>query len=89
MMGIGGNLAHWSWVLLLLVGVGVDAPGRVALVAGAFGFAVSASFTEWPVIGRAYSGAAPAESFAGLSRDKLRRHNWIGFAAGLALFTLL
>jgi len=88
-MGLGGNAAHWSWVLLLLAGIGLDAPGRVALVAGAFGFAVSASFTEWPVIGRAYSGATPVESFAGLTGAKLRRHNWIGFAAGLALFTVL
>jgi hypothetical protein len=88
-MSLGGNLAHWGLVLLFVSLVPLDAPGRVALVSGAFGFAVSASTTEFPVIRRAYSGATPAESFEGLTGEKLRQHRWIGFAAGLALFAVL
>ncbi len=88
-MGIGGNVAHWGWVLAIAWLLPMDAIGRVALLAGAFGFAVSASITEFPIIRRAYSGATAAESFKGLTREKLRHHRWIGFAAGVALLVLL
>jgi len=87
-MSVGGNLAHWSLVLTVLVFVPLDSAGRVALLASTFGFAVSASATEFPIIGRAFRGASPVESFAGLTGDKLRRDRWIGAAAGLALFVL-
>jgi hypothetical protein len=88
-MSVGGNLAHWLVVLVLALGVPLDAPARVALVSAAFGFAVFASTTEFPVIRRAYGGASPAESFAGLSGEKLRRNGWIGAGAALLLFLLL
>ena len=88
-MGVGGNIAHWGLVIAIAALLPMDAAGRVALLAGAFGFAVSASVTEFPIIGRAYSGATPKESFEGLTREKLRQHRWIGFAAGVALLVLL
>jgi hypothetical protein len=88
-MGVGGNLAHWGLVIAIALLLPMDAPGRVALLAGAFGFAVSASVTEFPVIARAYSGATPTQSFKGLTREKLRRDRWIGFAAGIGLLVLM
>ncbi|MBW2273661.1 MAG: hypothetical protein JRG96_10340 [Deltaproteobacteria bacterium] len=88
-MGVGGNVGHWLAVLILALALPLDTPGRVALLSGAFGFAVSASATELPVIRRAYAGASPAESFKGLTGDTLRRDRWIGAAAGIALFLVL
>lgn len=88
-MSVGGNVGHWLVVLILGIFIPLDTPGRVALLAGAFGFAVSASTTEFPILQRAYAGASPAESFKGLTGEKLRRDRWIGAAAGLALFLVL
>jgi hypothetical protein len=88
-MSIGGNVAHWSAVALFLLWLPLDAPGRAALVCGAFGFAFGASTTEFPVIRRSFAGASPVESFAGLTGAKLRRNRRIGYAAGALLFALL
>lgn len=88
-MSVGGNVGHWAVVLGVLAFLPLDTPGRIALLASSFGFAVSASTTEFPIIGRAFSGSSPVESFAGLTGDKLRRDRWIGAGAGLVLFALL
>ena len=88
-MSVGGNLAHWSWVLILALLLPLDTPGRTSLFAGALGLAVFASTTELPVIWRAWGGASPIESFAGLTGEKLRRNKKLGFAAGAAAFLLL
>jgi len=88
-MSVGGNVGHWLVVLVLAVFLPLDGPGRIALVSAAFGFACFASATEFPVIRRAYSGASPIESFAGLTAEKLRRNQWIGAAAGAGLFIVL
>jgi len=87
-MSVGGNVAHWAVPLAVVLFVPLDTAGRAALLAGSFGFAVSASATELPIIQRAFSGASPVESFRGLSGDKIRRDRWIGAAAGLLLFVL-
>ena len=88
-MSVGGNIGHWLVVLLLAVFLPLDTVGRVALLSGAFGFAISASTTEFPIIQRAFTGSSPIESFKGLTADKLRHHRWIGAAAGLLLFLVL
>jgi len=88
-MSVAGNVAHWAVVLLVALALPLDSPGRLALLASSFGFAVSASTTELPIIRRAYAGASPVESFAGLTGDKLRRDRWIGAGAGLLLFAFL
>ena len=85
-MGVGGNVGHWLVVLALAIALPLDTSGRLALVCGAFGFAISASTTELPVVRRAYAGASPSESFKGLTGDKLRRNRWIGGVAGALLF---
>ena len=88
-MSVGGNLGHWGFVLLLLLALPLDAAGRIALLSAAFGFAVSASATEFPIIARSWRGTPPAESFRGLTGEKLRRNQRIGLAAGVLLFLLL
>ena len=88
-MSVGGNIGHWLVVLLLAVFLPLDAVGRIALLSGAFGFAVSASTTEFPVIQRAFTGSSPVDSFKGLTGAKLRHHRWIGAAAGFLLFLIL
>ena len=87
-MSVGGNLGHWLVVLLLATFVPLDTVGRVALLSGAVGFAISASLTEFPVIQRAYAGASPGDSFRGLTRAKLKRNRWTGVAAGILLFVV-
>jgi hypothetical protein len=88
-MSVGGNIGHWLVVLVLTVFLPLDGPGRIALVSAAFGYACFASTTEFPIIQRAYSGASPVESFAGLTAEKLRRNQWIGAAAAVGLFIVL
>jgi hypothetical protein len=88
-MSVSGNVAHWSVVALVALLLPLDTAGRAALLAASFGFALSASLTEFPIIHRAYSGASPIESFRGLSKQTLQRDRWIGAAAGLALFWML
>lgn len=88
-MSVAGNAAHWGIVLLLALLLPTDTAGRAALVAAAFGFAVSASTTEIPIIWRAYTGSSPVESFRGLTGKTLERDQRIGIAAGVVLFLLL
>jgi len=83
-MSVGGNLAHWSLVVLLLLLLPLDTLGQIA-----FGYAVYGSVIEVPIIRKAYAGASPMESFAGFSGDVLKRSAWIGVGAGLALFWVL
>jgi hypothetical protein len=85
-MSVGGNLSHWLVVLALAIGLPLDTGGRVALLAGAFGFAVFASVTEFPIIRRAYAGVSPGKCFKGLTKEKLQRNRWIGAAAAALLF---
>lgn len=88
-MSVSGNVAHWSLVVLVALLLPADTAGRAALLAATFGFAVSASVTELPIIYRAYTGSSPVESFKGLTAKTLQRDQRIGIAAGALLFLLL
>ncbi len=88
-MSVGGNVGHWLVVVLLAFALPLTTPGQIALLSGAFGFAISASATELPIIQRAYAGASPAASFKGVTGESLRRDRWIGAAAGVLLFVAL
>jgi hypothetical protein len=88
-MSVAGNLAHWALVGLVAALLPVDTAGRAALLAATFGFGVSASATELPIIRRAFTGSSPVESFKGLTKETLRRDRRIGIAAGAVLFLLL
>ncbi|NRA00962.1 MAG: hypothetical protein HRU00_00025 [Myxococcales bacterium] len=88
-MSVGGNLAHWLVVFVLLLGLPLSSIGQVALVSGAFGFAVFASSVEFPVIRHAYRGLSGIEALAKLPKDFVRRNGSYGLiAAVLALFVL-
>lgn len=89
MMSVGGNVAHWALVGLVALLLPLEPAGRAALLAATFGFAVSASTTEFPVIRRAFTGSSPVESFKGLTKEKLQRDRRIGAAAGVVLFLLM
>ena len=88
-MGVGGNLAHWMVVLLIAIFLPPETAGRVALLAGALGFAVFASAVEFPVISRCHGGAAPIASLAGIRPADLKRNGVLGAVAALLLFSLL
>jgi len=88
-MSVAGNVGHWGVVVAVLAFVPLESAGAAALLAGSFGFAVSASLTEVPIIRRAFSGASPVESFKGLSKETLTRDRRLGAAAGVVLFLLV
>ena len=88
-MGMGGNFAHWSAVLLIAIFLPPDTAGRVALLAGALGFAVFASAVEFPVISRCQGGVSPTESLAGIRPADLKRNGVLGAVAALLLFSIL
>ena len=88
-MGVGGNLAHWMVVLLIAIFLPPETAGRVALLAGALGFAVFASAVEFPVISRCHGGAAPIASLAGIRPADLKRNGVLGAVAALLLFSIL
>jgi len=87
-MSIGGNAAHWTTLALLAATLPLDAAGRVALVAGSFGFCVFASTTELPVIARVRRGVAPRSALTGVRRV-LARNARMALAAALVLFLSL
>ena len=88
-MSIGGNLAHWSLVLLLLYALPLSSLGNAALIAGAFGFAVFASVTEVPVIRKSLEGAESIEAMAAIESNALRRNIRTGVIAGLIALLFL
>ena len=88
-MSIGGNVAHWSVVLLLFLALPMDSPGRIALIAGAFGFAIFATVTEAPVIVRSLRGMSPRESLGPVDRERLVRNGFVGAVAGGLAFAFL
>ena len=88
-MGVGGNLAHWMVVLLIAIFLPPETAGRVALLAGALGFAVFASAVEFPVLSRCHGGAAPIASLAGIRPADLKRNGVLGAVAALLLFSIL
>ncbi len=88
-MSIGGNVAHWSVILLLSLAVPLDSLGRIALIAGAFGFAVFATVTEAPVITRSLKGMSPSEALGPLNRERLVKNGFVGAVAGGLAFAFL
>jgi hypothetical protein len=88
-MSIGGNVAHWSVVVLLFLALPMDSPGRIALIAGAFGFAIFATVTEAPVIARSARGMSPRESLGLLDRERLIKNGFVGAVAGGLAFAFL
>lgn len=89
MMSVGGNVTPWALVLVLVIFVPVDTPGRVALMSSTLGFAVFAAVTEFPVIWATAKGATPLESLGRINRKLLVRNGFIGAAIGATLSAAL
>ncbi len=88
-MSIGGNVAHWLVVIVLLLGLPLSSIGQVALASGAIGFAIFASSVEFPIILHAYRGSSGIEALSKLPKDFVRRNGSYGVVAALlALFVL-
>ena len=89
-MSLGGNLAHWGLVVLLFFALPMATPGQVALLAAAFGFAISASVFELPVIGAVRAGQAPQGALqARAERAPFKPLGWVTIGSGAALFAAL
>ncbi len=89
-MSLGGNIAHWSAFLGLLVLLPLSTPGQAAFVGAALAFALFASVIEWPIIARVRQGQVqPAEAFAHIDAAFLRRNYLIGGAGGLLFFAVV
>ena len=88
-MGIGGNLAHWSVVLVVLTSFPLGQPGSAALVAGAFGFAVFSSVIEVPVIQKSRQGMGGLQALGTIPRDFVQRYLPLAVGAGLLAFVVL
>jgi hypothetical protein len=86
-MSVGGNVAHWGVVALVLTSVPLGSPGAAALAAGAIGFAVFSSAVEFPVIRRASSGVPGMEALGTIPRDFVSRY--MPFAIGAAALAFL
>lgn len=88
-MSIGGNVAHWGVVAVLLLGLPLSTLGQMALASSAFGFAVFASSVEFPVIWHAHRGASGIEALAKIPRDFIVRNGSYGVIAAFVGFILL
>lgn len=58
-MSLGGPIANWLLVLLVLVLMPLDTIGRIALLAVVFGRAVAVCLFELPVVKAVYEGGHP------------------------------
>ncbi|MCP5178798.1 MAG: hypothetical protein H6994_02680 [Pseudomonadales bacterium] len=89
-MTFGGQIAQWALVLLIAVFVPMDAANRVALLAGAFGFAVFASAIEVPVLRASSAGTPPLQALRdNIDKAVLKRCRMIGAGAAIVLFALV
>lgn len=88
-MSIGGNVAHFSVVLVFFFALPMSSPGAAALVAGAFGFAVFSSLVEFPVIRKARGGLSGLEALGTIPRDFVSRYFPWAVGAGLVAFAVL
>lgn len=88
-MSLGGIIGTWSLVLLVLVFVPLDSPGRVALFAVALAHGISVLVFEGPVVARAMRGEAPQASLdLGLANGSRDRGKVWGYGAGGLIWLL-
>jgi hypothetical protein len=88
-MSIGGNVAHWLVVLVLLLGLPLETVGQIALASGAFGFAVFASSIELPVIRHSYNGVPSLDALSRIPKDFVKRNGTWGLLAAALAFIVL
>ena len=88
-MSIGGNVAHWLVVVVLLLGLPLLSVGQVVMASSAFGFAIFASSIEFPVIRHAARGLSGLEALAKIPKNFVRRNGTYGLIAALFAFVVL
>lgn len=86
MMSVGGNLAHWLAIAVLVFGLPLATIGQTVLASSAIGFGVFASSIELPVIWRAYQGWSGTDALATIPRNFLQRNGSFGLAAAAVAF---
>jgi hypothetical protein len=67
-MSYAGSLGSLVAIALLTVAFGTDTPGRVALLAAAFGSLGFAGAIEWPVLARVHTGGEPLAELSKITR---------------------
>ena len=75
-MSIAGSIGGLLSVLLLVISVALDSPGRVALVAGAMASFTLGSIIEWPVLRRTASSGQPLDELSKIDQVVLTRALW-------------
>lgn len=88
-MSIGGNVAHWSVFFVLFFGLSLATPGQVAIVSGAFGFAIFASTIEFPVIRNVSRGLTGIEALSKIPKNFVTRNGTYGVVAALIALIVL
>ena len=88
-MSVGGNVAHWLVVLVLLSSLSLSTVGQVAIASSSFGFPVFASSIEFPVIRNVMRGQSGIEALSKIPKDLLRRNGSYGLVAAFFAFWVL
>jgi hypothetical protein len=88
-MSYGGNIAHVALVLIYLAFAWTGSVGTVALVSGAFGFAVFSSMVEIPVIQQARRGVPGMEALGVIPKDFVSRYLPWALGAAFAAYVVL
>lgn len=88
-MSVAGSVGSVLAVLLFSTTVPADAPGRVALLAAAWGSLVFAALIEWPVLYRVWRGAAPLAALGAIDHSVVLRAGALSALAIIATARLL
>ena len=72
-MSIGGNVGGLLAVIILAQAIDLDAPGRVALLAGALASFTFAAIIEWPILVRTRASGNPFQELSAITPGVLGR----------------
>jgi len=88
-MSYAGTLGSLVAIALLVLAFGTDTPGRVALLAAAFGSLGFAGAIEWPVLARVHAGGDPLAELSKITRKVVLLSASTGLLTGLIAAWLL
>jgi hypothetical protein len=81
-MSLGGPLANWGLVVVVLVTLPVINLATIMLLAATIGVAINVCIFELPVIQRVFHGAAPGQALPQRVAEQ-GRSGWLSKSAGL------
>lgn len=89
--GVAGSAGNLLLVLLVLVAIPLDSPGRAMLLASVVGMAVYIALLEWPALAHMYRHGDPIAALThGFGRPGVfSRANWGGALSAFLLWLLL